>query len=193
MENNLIKKPNRRSIRLKDYDYSKAGLYFITICTQDKKHLFGKIYNKKMFLNDAGKMIKNVYDDIPHFYKNFRNDKICIMPNHIHFIIEILKNHNPSCNLTLIESERVQGPAPTLLSEIIANFKSITTQKYISGIKNNSWINFNKRLWQRNYWEHIIRNSEDLNEIKKYIRENPKNWHSNDFFPYAPKKITSNL
>lgn len=85
----------RRSIRLKGYDYSQAGLYFITICTQQRVNIFGEIENGEMVLNDAGKMINKVWNEIPVFYIDFATEIFQIMPNHIHGIIQILNNPNP--------------------------------------------------------------------------------------------------
>ena len=86
---------NRRSIRLKEYDYTQAGFYFITICTQNRICLFGKIENGEMALNDAGKMIQTAWNEIPIYYNGFDVDEFVVMPNHIHGIIKI-KHNNPN-------------------------------------------------------------------------------------------------
>jgi hypothetical protein len=90
---------NRKSIRLKNYDYSQAGFYFITICTQNRLHLFGEIINDEMVLNDAGRMIDEIWHEIPIYYDGFKIHQFIVMPNHIHGIIEIvgadhMGNHN---------------------------------------------------------------------------------------------------
>jgi len=85
----------RRSIRLKGYDYSRSGLYFITICTQNRLCLFGEIKNGEMVLNDAGMMIKTVWHEIPVYYHKFNVREFVVMPNHIHRIIQIISNPKP--------------------------------------------------------------------------------------------------
>lgn len=105
---------NRKSIRLKGYDYSKEGLYFITICTQNRECLFGEIINGKMILNNAGKMVEAIWFEIPKFYEGFVLHEFVIMPNHIHGIIEIIKNVGadsyicPNCNPTKIDNNLYQ-------------------------------------------------------------------------------------
>ena len=89
---------NRRSIRLKEYDYTQAGFYFITICTQNRIGLFGKIENGEMALNDAGKMIQTAWNEIPIYYNGFDVDEFVVMPNHIHGIIKI-KHNNPTVDM----------------------------------------------------------------------------------------------
>jgi len=189
---------NRHSIRLRGYDYTQAGWYYVTICTQNKLYLFGKIINGKMVLNDAGKMINNNWMDLLNRFSFITHDEYIIMPNHIHGII-VLKNdvgaslvdapNTPNMNLTnnspdIIKQNFINdkgagtGPAPTQygLSDVIGAFKSITTHEYIIGVRNSNWPKFKKRLWQRNYYEHIIRNNSDLNRVRKYIIDNPQKW-----------------
>ena len=169
---------HRRSIRLPEYDYSKAGMYFITICTQDRVCLLGKIESGKMVLNDAGCMVEAIWKEIPRYYCGFGVQEHIIMPNHFHGIIEIVGADPrvcPSgCSLGLGQT---RGSAPTI-SDIVQRFKTMTTKKYIDGVKQNGWVSFNGKLWQRNYYEHIIRNTDELNRIREYIINNPLNWDS---------------
>ncbi len=158
----------RRSLRLKGYDYAQPGYYYITICAQNRECLFGDITNSHMHLNDPGKIINRIWKEIPQFYKGIGIDEYVIMPNHIHGII-IIENGNPI--------GQAQGPAPTItLPDLIKRYKTLTTRKYIDGVRSNSWKPFKKRLWQRNYYEHIIRNDIELDEIRKYITDNPAKW-----------------
>ena len=185
--------PQRKSIRLRNFDYSSQGLYFITICIHNHLCLLGDIVNGKMVLNDAGKMIKKWLMKIPERFKNTTLDEYQIMPNHLHGIIVITGQMDNSPVGAGFMPARKSGfmparsnrattrVAPTggntiTLGNIIGAFKSLTTHEYINGVKNKKWQPFNKRLWQRNYYEHIIRNENDLNEIREYIKNNPQMW-----------------
>jgi putative transposase len=182
---------HRRSIRLKGYDYSQLGMYFITLCAQNRECLLGKIDNEKMILNDAGKMVETVWNDIPRYYRGFCVHENIVMPNHFHGIIEIVvvgagpracpdNTGQPMGNTGQpMETGQPQGVAPTMsLSDIVHRFKTMTTKKYIDGVKQNGWTPFPRKLWQRNYYEHIIRNDNELNRICEYIVNNPLNWDS---------------
>jgi len=174
---------HHRSIRLKGYDYSQAGAYFITICTQNRLCLLGKIDNGKMILNDAGKMVETVWNDIPRYYRGFCVHENIVMPNHFHGIIEIVGAGPRACpdntNERPLTNGQPQGVAPTMsLSDIVHRFKTMTTKKYIDGVKQNGWTPFPYKLWQRNYFERIIRNNNERNRIHEYIQNNPLNWDS---------------
>jgi REP element-mobilizing transposase RayT len=166
---------HRRSIRLKGYDYAQAGLYYITICTQNRACLFGEIQNGEMNLNDAGKMVENEWFKLPQRFQNIQLREYIVMPNHFHAILEIL-------GATLVVAPNNNTVAPTALGGMIGAFESITTVEYIRGVKNNNWKPFNGKLWQRNYWEHIIRSEQSYNRISKYIFDNPENWKSSKLY-----------
>ncbi len=152
---------SRRSIRLTEYDYSLAGMYFVTVVAQLKLCLFGHVTNEKMVLNDAGNMIMNSWLEIPNRYPYVVCDVFIVMPNHLHGIL-------------CFENEYPEKP----LSLVIGSFKSLTTVSYIHGVEQYKWDVFQKRLWQRNYYEHIIRNEESLNNIRDYILYNPTHWNT---------------
>lgn len=201
-------KHHRRSIRLKGYDYSQAGLYFITICVQDRKCLFGNIVNGEMILNDAGKMADNEWVKIPERFTNVQLHEYMVMPNHFHAIMEIVgatlvvapdnvvTQNNTSVirdNASVIrdnesvddEKGQPQGIAPTkpkTVGDIVGAFQSIVTVEYIHGVKQLGWQWFNGKLWQRNYWEHIIRDEQSYQHISAYIISNPKNWDGDKFY-----------
>lgn len=219
MKNNPNKKyPNRKSIRLKGYDYSQAGLYFITICCQDRKHLFGKIVDGKMILNDAGKMIDKWWQKIPDKFPDIELGTYQIMPNHFHAIIinnganvgvdprvnpNVERNNKNigsgnqntdsdngnigSVNENFVSnnenfvSNNGQTRGSTELSAVLQWFKTMTTNEYIRGVKNLGWERFNRKLWQRNYWDNIIRNDDSHDKISNYIINNPKKWESDKF------------
>ena len=178
-------KHHRKSIRLKGYDYSQPGWYFVTICTQNHELLFGYIKNGKMVLNDPGIMIKNIWNEIPQFYHGIDIGIHQIMPNHLHGIINITNVATDPC--VCPDFGQSLGLAPTIsLPEVVQRFKSLTTKHYIGGVKQYNWCRFNKKLWQRNYYEHVIRDEKDLNRIQQYIIENPLKWQDDRYFKKYP-------
>lgn len=162
-------KHHRHSIRLKNYDYSQAGAYFVTIDIQNRDHLFGNIVNGEMILNDGGKMIDEQWNALKERFPSVDLDIYQIMPDHFHGIIVIV-------GATLVVAR--DDAKPTTLGDIIGAFKSITTHEYIKGVENQHWQRFSKRLWQRNYYEHVVRDENDLERIRKYIQLNLSNWKS---------------
>ena len=196
---------HRRSIRLKGYDYSQAGLYFITICVQNRKCLFGEIIDGLMILNDAGEMVDNEWKKISERFTNVQLHEYIVMPNHFHAILEIVgatlvvAPHNKT---VASEKKQPQGIAPTnelnanenvqsktfvpakpkTVGDIVGAFQSIATVEYIRGVKQWGWKPFNGKLWQRNYYEHIIRDKQSYQRISNYIINNPKNWKGDKFY-----------
>jgi REP element-mobilizing transposase RayT len=174
-DQNLVRN-TRKIVRLQDFDYSQNGAYFITIVVQDRLHLFGQVFDGEMCLNDAGKMIQEICDKVPVNNPGVEFDPYQIMPNHIHAIVLIRRESNG----------RPQWGAPTEnqvdLLDIVGRFKSLTTRRYIQGVKQFGWMRFDKRLWQRSFYEHIIRNERDHEAIVDYIYANPLNWQKDDEF-----------
>ncbi|PIU54770.1 MAG: hypothetical protein COS88_06605 [Chloroflexi bacterium CG07_land_8_20_14_0_80_51_10] len=173
-------KHHRRSIRLKGYDYSQAGAYFVTICTKDRGCLFGEIIDGEMVLNPFGEVVQACWDDLPRHYPHVELDAFVIMPNHLHGIIIIRRGEAfvPSNASPL----HPHGTQPGSLGAIIQNFKSVSTRKI-----NRSTRNPGNKSWQRNYYEHVIRNEKSLNTIRCYIIENPLRWADD---PENPASIT---
>ncbi|MBI3378909.1 MAG: transposase [Nitrospirae bacterium] len=175
---------HRRSIRLKDYDYSQAGAYFVTICTKDKECLLGAVAGGKMHLNDYGKIAMKCWDDLPNHYSHIESDEFVIMPNHMHGVI-VINNVGAGLKPAQIISEKMDTsragfkPAPTPkqhgLSEIIRAFKTFSSRR-INEMRNTSGI----PVWQRNYYEHIIRSEIELNKIREYIINNSLNWKADE-------------
>jgi putative transposase len=182
---------HRSSRRLKGYDYSQAGAYFITVCTCNRGCLLGEIADRAMRLNDAGRMMQDVWDDIPTHYAGIDTDAFIIMPNHIHAVVVIV-GATPCGRPDSNNEGQAQGPAPmgnkTLsLADVVHRFKTMTTKRYTNGVKQNGWPAFPGRLWQRNYYEHVIRDEDDLNRIRQYVMDNPACWaedeNNPDFIP----------
>jgi len=200
---------HRHSIRLKDYDYSSAGAYFVTICTHDRECLFGDIIDGEMVLNDAGMMIDRIYNEMPRYFDNIVIDEYCIMPNHFHGIIHIvgaesisaqnaesisaqnaesisvpdIKNNITQNRVDIESTPTNESNAGKGLPNIIQTFKRYTTIEYIKMVKNNVAPPFNKTFWQRNYYEHIIRDESDLCRIRDYIVNNPARWQDDEENP----------
>ncbi len=177
---------HRHSVRLKDYDYSLEGLYFITVCAQDKKCLFGKITDGVMRLNEAGRMVEEWYFKLQEKYPNIACMEHIIMPNHFHCIIHIV-GAGSARPITSTETpteinndeiphadDRAGKPRPykPTVGQIIGFFKYQTTKE----------VNLPTRLWQRNYYEHIIRNQHSYEEISDYIVTNPLRWEKDLLF-----------
>ncbi len=175
--------PGRRSIRLKDYDYSLAGAYFVTICAQDREHLFGDIVDGGVDLNDGGKMVQSVWTQMPRHYYGIDVDAFVVMPNHIHGIIILTEMNQIASQPTATAPETGQRltVAPTMsLPDVVHRFKSLTTAQYRHGVTQRGWRPFSGRLWQRNYYERIIRNEAELNGIREYVYNNPALWSQDE-------------
>lgn len=178
---------HRKSIRLRGYDYSQPGAYFITICNHQRQPLFGDIVDGNMMLNAAGNMVDAVWREIPQHYPGIELGEHIVMPNHFHGIVHIVGAGPRACPDNMPTNElgqspkqtgQPQGVAPTALSlpDIVHRFKSWTTRQYADAVKHCAWPAFNGRLWQRNYHEHIIRNEQAYLNITEYICTNPQKW-----------------
>lgn len=237
--NDAATRHQRRSLRLPGYDYAQAGAYFVTICTQQRICLFGKIVDGEMQLNEAGKMIHAVWHQLPTRFNTLVLDEFVVMPNHIHGILVLqagdsktgdYKDHPDAVQNTNRRGEsrirphaagntndggdhaggdhkdrpyaapvttrrgescirpesrirphptmptRPHGTLPDTVGRMLQAFKSITTHAYITGVKQHGWLPFAGKLWQRNYWEHVVRNEADGEQIREYICNNPAKW-----------------
>ena len=187
---NETEKYKRRSIRLRDYDYSQAGAYFVTICTQNHKCLFGEIVDGEMLLNNVGQVVQSIWLTLPERYAGVELDQYMIMPNHLHGIV-VLAGKQPKDSYTSKVPDRFEQymypkgpiysthqqelglPAPAL-GEIIRTFKSLTT-RFIRAAGASDFA------WQGNYYDHIIRNDDDLDRIRQYMIDNPTRWIERSF------------
>lgn len=200
---------HRKNLRIQDYDYSHEGLYFITICVQDRLCLFGEIIDGEMMLNNAGKLVEKEWLKLPQRFVNIKLHEFVVMPNHFHAIIEIVgaplvvpQNQMVVKNIVSGQGDlgqhdtgqpfdrgQPQGiapagdvPKPKTVGHMLGAFQSIVSVEYIRGVKNLGWEPFNGKLWQRNYWEHIIRNKQSYENITQYIKNNPVNWGIDKLF-----------
>jgi putative transposase len=181
---------HRRSIRLQDFDYTQPGMYFLTFCTQDMECLFGEVIENSVILNTFGEIAKEEWLKTPVIRKYVALGEFIIMPNHVHAMLEILdvgatRRVAPNAHLDqtihLVPSDsnlsrathRVAptGPAPGSVGAIVGQFKSVVT-KQINSMRNTRGIS----IWQRNYYEHVVRNNESLADICDYIINNPQRW-----------------
>ena len=154
---------SRRSIRLKDYDYSKPGAYFVTICTKGHKNIFGNVVDSGIKLNELGKIVSQYLYDLPNHYPHVKLDKFIIMPNHIHGIFMLVgAGFKPPPTI----NKKRHG-----LTEIIRAFKTFSSRKI-----NKLYKISGTSVWQRNYYERIVRDEDELNKIRQYISDNPIKW-----------------
>ena len=203
---------NRRSIRFKGYDYTQAGLYFITICCQNRACLFGEIENGKMMLNDAGAIANDCWLNIPNHFPNAILHEYVIMPNHVHGIIELVgaNNHSPVSKLhspkTELHSPKNKKNNNSVIGDNRAKNVSVigdNRAKNVSPLRSPSktvgsvvrgfkigvtkWMRQNTdifHIWQRNYWEHIIRDDISYENISQYIINNPTKWNNDKLNPH---------
>ena len=168
---------HRQSVRVKDYDYTSNGYYFVTICTHDKQQLFGQIKTRRgtacCALCEYGNIVNDEWIKSAHIRNKIELDEFVIMPNHIHGIIIINDLGTARRAPTKQFGFSVSGSLPT----IVRAFKSASTKR-INELRNSP----GQKLWQRNYYEHIIRDEKDLNRIRKYIKDNPAKWEDDEYY-----------
>lgn len=162
---------HRRSIRLKGYDYSQAGLYFITICVQDRRCIFGRITFNEMILNDFGMVAHQQWENLPQLFPNMDLGAFQIMPNHMHGII----------SLHSLPAGAVRATLTVALGNIVGAYKSLVANECLKIHKQKHPDETMGKLWQRNYYEHIIRDETSYQRISAYIANNPKNWTGDKF------------
>lgn len=202
-----IELPNRKTIRLQHYDYSSAGLYFVTIVTDKRQNFFGDIENGQMHENELGLMIRTYWLGLPERY-SVGLDEFIIMPNHFHGIIEIINADAGVVDSGVMNCETgVMNDAPTdntptrqnnisqmgtgSLGEIVRYFKGRSTfeirrRGVIHDAREKTSItniaSTTEKIWQRNYFERVIRDEKELNQIREYVVNNPVNWKDDDLY-----------
>ena len=202
------KKHHRRSIRLKGYDYSQAGAYFITICCKDMKCLFGKIENGEMIMNEFGQIAFDEWIKLSERFANFELDVFQIMPNHMHGILVLtdteiitgipeIENNTPDIGSDSFDSENENSykindhqemiyPTSITMGDMMGAYKSIVANECLK-IWKSRWTGAGPapilgKIWHRNLYEHIIRNEHSYQNISNYIITNPQNWKDDKFF-----------
>jgi REP element-mobilizing transposase RayT len=169
---------HRRSIRLRGYDYTQAGAYFVTVCTWQRECVLGRIEDRTLIPSEWGRIVDECWRALPPHFPNVALDAFAIMPNHVHGIIVIRDDPNNDGRrgeafLKSRNASPLQGTQPGSLGAILQNFKSVSTRK-INQIRDTPGL----PMWQRNYYEHIIRDERELKSIREYIVNNPIRWET---------------
>ncbi len=175
---------HRKSIRLRGYDYSQAGMYFVTICTHDRTPLFGEIINGEMKMNESGVIATDEILVTAKIRHNVSFDEFIVMPNHMHGIITVgARCTRPECVRRECTPQNGQGSeaglvqcAPTI-GDVVRGYKSAVTKR-INQLRNLPFA----PVWQRNYYEHIIRDEAAYVKIAEYIQTNPQRWQEDIYY-----------
>jgi REP element-mobilizing transposase RayT len=207
-------KHHRQSIRLHQYDYSWPGAYFVTICVREKECMLGEIIDGEMQLSEWGRIIHEFWDAIPVHFPNVSIADRVTMPNHGHAIIKIGHDRRGAVAAPMVAAPTVAArndamsddtalhggsmrgetgeetgeetsPLRPTLGQIVAYYKNQTTKR-INELRGTPGVPF----WQRNYWEHVVRDEIDLNRIRQYIENNPLRWHEDQLNPIVPPRPT---
>jgi putative transposase len=176
---------HRRSIRLKGYDYPATGSYFITICAHERECLFGEIVDGEMMLNEFGTVVKDEWLKSSGIRSEIQLNEYVVMPNHIHGIVCMVGEHRfarPVKGDQPIAPTNPLGPKSRSISALVAGFKAVVTKR-INEMRQTPGI----AMWQRNYYDHIIRNEADYNRIAEYVVSNPRQWAQDSLHPDAGK------
>ncbi len=187
---------HRRSIRLRDYDYTQQGAYFVTICVEHRECLLGEITDGIVTLSEIGDLVLACWNDIPNHFRHVELDEFMIMPNHVHGILVFTRDAydtrkgealadasvnrvasvNANASPLQNPNARPNGTKPRSLNAVMQNFKSVSTRR-VNQLQNNRGASF----WQRDYYEHIVRNERELERIREYIVNNPRNWANDEY------------
>jgi REP element-mobilizing transposase RayT len=160
--------PARQTLRLKDYDYGRAGMYFVTVCTLNRAFILGMIEEDTVALSEIGHMVYRTWMELPLRYSGIDVDAFVVMPNHVHGIV-VLGGVG--------EGGEARGPHPTMtLSQVVHRFKSFTTFRCRALREAAAAGSHAGKLWQRNFYEHVIRDEADLTRVRQYIQDNPLKW-----------------
>lgn len=172
---------HRRSIRVKGYDYAQAGAYFVTVCTQGRQCLFGDVAAGEMRLNEFGQIVLDCWLDLPRHYPHVALDAFVVMPNHVHAVVMLIDDVEgvvgagfkpaPTANAAADAGMEKPGKQRHGLPEVVRAFKTFSARR-VNALRASPGL----PLWQRNYYEHIIRNDAALDRIRAYIAANPAVW-----------------
>lgn len=171
----------RKSIRLKNYDYSTPGYYFVTICTRERECILGEVKRAQVILNRTGQIVLSAWQGLPARFPFIELDAFVVMPNHVHGVIVLKPRRGEPC-VRPKRGDHKDRPYPTprgtpafSLARIIQAFKSLSTRQWLQDSPPEI-SHANTKLWQQNYYEHVIRRDESLEKIRQYILENPLKW-----------------
>ena len=156
--------PKRKNIRLHEYDYGTPGAYFITICTKDRKHLFGDVGADSI----SARMVARVFQEVISQYRGFDAPVFVVMPNHFHAIVTI--------------GERADMESAPTLSDVVQAFKRYTTIEYSKMVHQGLLPPYDKTVWQQGYYDHVIRDQRDYDDIYRYIENNPTQWEPDELY-----------
>jgi putative transposase len=176
--------PGHHSIRLKGYDYASEGLYFITICSDKKRCVFGRIIDSSAVLSPAGLIVRECWVAIPLHFGRTRLHEFVIMPNHLHGIVEIFAELGRSSAAPLRGTDAAMQAGS--LGAIVRSFKAAATKRI------RERFNKNAPVWQRNYFERVIRDGEEFSTARRYILENPARWEWDGENPERKKNLALN-
>jgi putative transposase len=176
------------------YDYSGAGAYFLTICAHLRACIFGRVVGGLVRLNDLGRMVHDIWTELPQRYPGVLLDAFVVMPNHIHGIVWLTcadGEHPEPATGSVWEPTATRDAEPmsapghpaVALPEVVRRFKTLTTMRYRTELRESEAIEGAARLWQRNYYEHVIRTDAALDRVRQYILDNPAAWDTDDENP----------
>ncbi len=169
----------RRTMRLRGYDYRRCGIYFVTVCTHQHTQLFGWIESGKMRLTDLGEVVEKEWLHTAKARKGIQLGEFVVMPNHVHGLVIVtseIDQSGSSADLTKY-AQRSDTLQPRSLGAIVGHFKAAVSRR-----ARTLGIDCNKPIWQRNYYDHIVRNEKSLNEIRQYIMQNPARWEEDSLY-----------
>jgi len=161
--------PKRKRTRLDGFDYGLGFAYFITLCTKKRLALFGQVINRALAPSPAGEMIARLWQELPGNFPGLVLDVFAVMPDHFHAILGLIDSPTG-------QDGPAQGRPLLTLPSIVKRFKSITTVGYIKGVKELGWPAFDGQLWQRSYYDHVVRCDADLEIRRSYIYNNAVAW-----------------
>ena len=167
--------PKRKSLRLKAFDYSSNGAYYVTVCVEGKRQLLGEVVGgahpgaPAVRLSELGHMVKTHIENIDAVYNNVSVEKYVVMPNHIHIILLVAHERDTGCGNNARDA-RCASPTKSVIAKVINALKSLTSRQ------------FGKTLWQRSYHDHIIRNQADYQTKWQYIDQNPAKWADDEYY-----------
>jgi putative transposase len=172
--------PSRRSVRLPGFDYSNVGMYFVTICAHERRCIFGEVCENKTVLGPIGQIISTCWTEIPQHFPNVEIEEHVVMPNHMHGILTIHANWTDANgqNKLAAAMESFGKPTPRSIPTIVRSFKAAVSKR-----ARESGFAKGESIWQRGYYEHVLRNTQEYVEITHYILQNPAHWSDDEDNP----------